>query len=142
MQAGVSILIHRDDIVYYGKRTEGKTWPGRLQFPGGRIEGIESPTQAAKRELREEADLELVPPFSFNGLKLITRKRFRWPHGGVFDCYLYTLNLDATLHRVMYNMEPKKNVGWYMIHKDSITTRFMNKFRPPCQHLLRTYLDL
>lgn len=41
------------------KRPEDKPFAGYWEFPGGKIQGIETPEEALLRELREELDLSL-----------------------------------------------------------------------------------
>ena len=51
-------LIDRDGRVLIAQRPEGKSMAGLWEFPGGKIEGGESPEQALIRELYEELGIE------------------------------------------------------------------------------------
>lgn len=51
-------LIDRDGRVLITQRPEGKSMAGLWEFPGGKIEGGETPEQALIRELYEELDIE------------------------------------------------------------------------------------
>ena len=51
-------LIDRDGRVLIAQRPEGKSMAGLWEFPGGKIEGRETPEQALIRELYEELGIE------------------------------------------------------------------------------------
>ena len=57
--AVVGAVILRDGRVLAAKRKQGKTLGGLWEFPGGKIEPGESPTEALAREIREELDAEI-----------------------------------------------------------------------------------
>ncbi|GAB2507974.1 CTP pyrophosphohydrolase [Corynebacterium atrinae] len=47
-------VIVRDGLILAVKRGPNKALPGKWEFPGGKVEDGESPTDALRRELREE----------------------------------------------------------------------------------------
>ena len=51
-------LIDRDGRVLLAQRPKGKHRAGLWEFPGGKIEGDETPSQALIRELREELTID------------------------------------------------------------------------------------
>ncbi len=51
-------LIDRDGRVLLAQRPEGKSMAGLWEFPGGKIEGGETPEAALVRELHEELGIE------------------------------------------------------------------------------------
>lgn len=51
-------LIDRDGRVLIAQRPEGKSMAGLWEFPGGKIEGGETPEQALIRELYEELGIK------------------------------------------------------------------------------------
>ena len=53
-------LIDRDGRVLIAQRPEGKSMAGLWEFPGGKIEGGETPEQALIRELYEELGIETL----------------------------------------------------------------------------------
>lgn len=57
---GVSAFISRDDKVLLLKRSESeKAFPDFWELPGGKVEFGETPEDALKRELLEEAGIEI-----------------------------------------------------------------------------------
>ena len=51
-------LIDRDGRVLLAQRPEGKSMAGLWEFPGGKVEGGETPEAALVRELQEELGIE------------------------------------------------------------------------------------
>jgi len=51
-------LIDRDGRVLLAERPEGKSMAGLWEFPGGKVEGGETPEAALVRELHEELGIE------------------------------------------------------------------------------------
>ena len=51
-------LIDRDGRVLLAQRPEGKSMSGLWEFPGGKVEGSETPEAALVRELHEELGIE------------------------------------------------------------------------------------
>lgn len=51
-------LIDRDGRVLLAQRPEGKSMDGLWEFPGGKVEGGETPEAALVRELHEELGIE------------------------------------------------------------------------------------
>ena len=51
-------LIDRDGRVLLAQRPEGKSMAGPWEFPGGQVEGGETPEAALVRELHEELGIE------------------------------------------------------------------------------------
>lgn len=47
------------------KRSQNESWAGFWEFPGGKIEELESPTQALVRELKEELAVDAKPIYDF-----------------------------------------------------------------------------
>lgn len=52
-------VIRRGDAVLITRRPEGTRHAGMWEFPGGKLDGDESPRDCLRREIREELDLEV-----------------------------------------------------------------------------------
>jgi 8-oxo-dGTP diphosphatase len=53
-------VIARGDMVLVTTRPPGQEMSGRWEFPGGKIEPGESPSECLKREIKEELDLDIL----------------------------------------------------------------------------------
>jgi len=65
----VSALIKKDDKYLFIKQNkEGGAYPNTLHIPGGGLDTSEDLTEAVKREIKEETNLEItnVQPFDFD----------------------------------------------------------------------------
>jgi 8-oxo-dGTP diphosphatase len=58
VKVGVGVMIFKEGKVLIGKR-RGGTGAGAWAWPGGKLEFMESVTECAKRETREEAGIEI-----------------------------------------------------------------------------------
>ena len=54
------VIVTRDDRYLICRRPDHKRHAGLWEFPGGKIESAETDLEAARRELREELDVEVV----------------------------------------------------------------------------------
>ncbi len=65
--AAAAILINPHGEVLITERPAGKIWPHYWEFPGGKIEGDETPEAALRREIVEEIGVSLgaISPFHF-----------------------------------------------------------------------------
>ncbi len=55
----VAALLMRNGKVFLSKRPEGKIRGGFWEFPGGKLEGAETPREALARELLEELGIQV-----------------------------------------------------------------------------------
>lgn len=62
-----SVLVKVDDEVLLCKRNSKGSLPGMWSIPAGKIDGDESPLNAAKREFFEETDNEIEGPLNLIG---------------------------------------------------------------------------
>lgn len=89
----VAAIIERDDKVFAARRNADRNAGGLWEFPGGKVEAGESPTEALKRELLEELTAECsVGPF-------VHRSRVD-VNGGVLEmsCYAATFTGASPEH--------------------------------------------
>lgn len=101
---GVTILLVRSGLIAVSKRINTKHLTGFWQFPGGTLEPMETPIQAAQRELKEETGLNLpLSRFQYLGEN-------QEPHPFItkgFGCYVL-IGTDEELQ----NTEPDKHSDW------------------------------
>lgn len=58
--AVVCAIIVNDDLVLLARRPEGKRLAGLWEFPGGKVDGNETPVEALHRELKEELECRVT----------------------------------------------------------------------------------
>ena len=56
----VAAVLRRGDALLVGRRPESKRHGGMWEFPGGKIDPGETPTDTARRELAEELELKVT----------------------------------------------------------------------------------
>ncbi len=84
----VGVLQRTDGKVLVSERPAGKSLPGHLEFPGGKIEPGETPTAALERELNEELGLAVDA--------LCLRPLIRFEHAyPEFSVRLYVYRLEG-----------------------------------------------
>jgi len=59
LRVAAAVLFDAGGRVLITQRPQGKSLAGYWEFPGGKLDGAESPEQALARELREELGIEL-----------------------------------------------------------------------------------
>ncbi len=64
-KVGVGVLIHKDGKFLFGKRKSKSHGSGTWHPPGGHLEPGESPEECARREVMEEAGIEISNPRVF-----------------------------------------------------------------------------
>jgi len=59
IEVAIAIVLSEKSLVLIAKRPKDKSYGGLWEFPGGKLEIGESPSDAAKRELREELGIHI-----------------------------------------------------------------------------------
>lgn len=79
-------------LIYIQKRPATGVWAGLWEFPGGTIEGAETPEQAVVREFREETGFEI------NGLQRLAVVRHGYTkYRMALHCFCCSLAVDAPI---------------------------------------------
>lgn len=61
IQVVCGILIWNDKVLIGKRKSNNKSYPGKWEFPGGKVETHENYWEAVKREWKEELDIEVHP---------------------------------------------------------------------------------
>jgi 8-oxo-dGTP diphosphatase len=100
MTTVVAGILFRGDAILVCQRRPDQPHPLKWEFPGGKVEPGESPSQALQRELQEELGIDSDPgteisryEFSYPGKNLIQLIFFRVPgwHGDVANRIFKTI---------------------------------------------------
>jgi 8-oxo-dGTP diphosphatase len=59
IEVAIGIVLIEKSVVLIAKRPKDKSYGGLWEFPGGKLEAGESPSDAATRELREELGIHI-----------------------------------------------------------------------------------
>lgn len=93
-------VIRNDGFILITRRPEGKPHAGMWEFPGGKLDGDESPRDGLRREILEELGLEVVVG------DILETAYYRYEWGPVlilaFDCHPLAgeiRNLQVAEHR-------------------------------------------
>lgn len=113
MNVGVGVVIERDGMYLLGRRLALKHGHGEYSLPGGKPDHGESPEEAARRELWEEAGMWAT---SMTPLGIWTYDR--WPDHQVHCVTLYFM-ADVEDQQPL-NMEPDKCAGWDWYSPDNL----------------------
>jgi 8-oxo-dGTP diphosphatase len=77
MQIVTAAVIERSGRILIARRKKGDRMEGKWEFPGGKLEGNESPEECLSRELHEEFGIEaeigdflLSSPYEYSHLKI------------------------------------------------------------------------
>ncbi|MDO4538349.1 MAG: (deoxy)nucleoside triphosphate pyrophosphohydrolase [Coriobacteriales bacterium] len=101
-------IIWRDNLVLACKRTSSKAGAG-WEFPGGQIEGDETPMQACKREVAEELSCRLSTTWLLQTLE--------------YDYPEFHLSMDCFVSMLVPGSEPQANehaeIRW--LSRDELT---------------------
>jgi 8-oxo-dGTP diphosphatase len=115
-------LVRWDDQFLVGVRRDDQTWPGRAEFPGGKVEYGETIDQAVWREVREETgiDIRLMP----------WRKEIIVPAG------YKNLRLVFVLCEPLEDLDPDPPFRW--IHRNDLLTL---EFPPANEEILQELIN-
>jgi len=87
----VAAVIERSDRrLLIGQRRSHHSSPLKWEFPGGKVEGLESPVQALARELREELGTTLLRS------AIIARTEYEYPDRGPLTITFFAAAIDES----------------------------------------------
>jgi 8-oxo-dGTP diphosphatase len=102
-KVGVGVMVLRDGKVLLGKRKGKKHGAGQYAWPGGHLEYMESIEGCAKREVKEESDMEID---NVRFVRLLNLKDYAPKH------YIDIGVVADWKSGEPKNMEPEKLEGW------------------------------
>jgi len=111
-RVGVCLILRHNDHVLMGLR-KGSHGAGTWSFPGGHVDGNESPEESALRELEEETGLKLQGPLRRLGFTLTEFT----PEKRYITLY-FGLAVDAPLDARV--VEPEKCGGWRWFDEEDL----------------------
>ncbi len=112
---GVALIVWHEDHVLMHLR-KGSHGAGTWSFPGGHVDGVESPEEAVLRELKEETGIEdpelekTLRPLGFVTNEFSPDKRYVTLYYGV----------EAQVRYAAQIVEPSKCVEWRWVHEDNL----------------------
>jgi 8-oxo-dGTP diphosphatase len=111
-KVGLGVMIFKDGKVLMHKR-KGSHGAGEYSFPGGHFEYMESFEDSIRREVREEAGIEIA---NLQFLRVLNLKAYAPKH------YVdISFTADWTSGEPQ-NLEPEKNEGWGWYDLDHLPT--------------------
>ncbi|EAR82760.1 NUDIX hydrolase (macronuclear) [Tetrahymena thermophila SB210] len=117
IQTGVLVIIlNSKDQILLGRRMDNKL----LSLPGGKIEFGESLEACAKREVKEETDLDLeINKIGQVGVVNVNRPQMGFHSVCIIQCYFVTE--EESNH--IKNTEPHKCYGWQFYDIDALSSQ-------------------
>jgi len=110
-QVGIGVIIENEDEVLLGKRLNAHG-EGNWSFPGGHLEFGESWEECARREVREETNLEITNVEFFS----VTNDIFQ-PE----NKHYITIFMKCDYHSgKLINLEPRKCEKWQWFSRDNL----------------------
>jgi len=106
-------VVELDGQVLIGRRADDAVLGGLWEFPGGKIQADETPTEAAVRECREETGLDV----DFLSLDSVVEYQYDQPSGQPLWVQLHFFRcrprLDQPTPREPFCWVPKRDLGQY-----------------------------
>lgn len=97
-------IVRWEDQFLVGARRDDQTWPGRDEFPGGKVEYGETIDQAVWREVREETGIDI--------------RLMNWRREVIIPAGHKNLRLVFVLCEPMEDIEPDAPFRW--VHRNDL----------------------
>jgi mutator protein MutT len=105
----VAAIIERDGKILVGQRTAAQSHPLQWEFPGGKVEAGETPSQALARELEEELAIRGASSSE------ITRYQYAYPGKNPIELiFLRVISFDGEPENLIFHdmrWQPKLSLG-------------------------------
>ena len=98
-------VVHLDEKILITRRAPGQTLAGMWEFPGGKLEHLETPQDCITRELREELGVES------NAGEILTTTTYTYP-GGTIEL----IAIMVTLHSAQFTLQVHDLFEWVRPH--------------------------
>lgn len=113
----VCALIELDGKILLAQRSASMRHPGLWEFPGGKLEGSESPEQCLLREIKEELGIEIAI------IQSLPRHEFQYPGEQPFvliPFIAHNLSGEITLseHSAFVWVLPEQLLDWPLVAAD------------------------
>ncbi len=122
----IAVVEHENHFLV-GTRDAGASLAGYAEFPGGKVESGESPTDAAVRECREETGIEV------HAERLLQETDFDYSHGRLNIHFILCRPLDPSFSRAL----PLQG-SFHWVPRTELSTL---KFPPANEELLKILLS-
>ncbi|MEO7176623.1 MAG: (deoxy)nucleoside triphosphate pyrophosphohydrolase [Saprospiraceae bacterium] len=113
----VCALIERDGKVLLAQRSASMRHPGLWEFPGGKLEGSESPEQCLLREIKEELGIAIAI------IQPLPALNFQYPGEQPFVlipfiAYILSGEISLTEHSAVVWVLPDQLLDWPLVAAD------------------------
>ena len=92
IKVSIAIIINKEKEIIISKRSKDKTFGGKWEFVGGKIENNESPTQAIIREIKEEVKIKKI-----NSIKKILKFKYDYKEGEKIVFYIFKVEINESV---------------------------------------------
>lgn len=92
VEVAAGVIVRDDGAFLLGQRAQGTFCPGQWEFPGGKVEADETPSEALVRELNEELGIKVLE------LRPWIVRRHEYAHASVALHFFEVVRWEGTIH--------------------------------------------
>jgi 8-oxo-dGTP diphosphatase len=115
IDVAVGILVNKEGEILLAERPSGKSFAGWWEFPGGKIEQLETPLDALARELEEELGIKI----KHNSTVLLGNIEYAYPEfffkAPVFTCTAWENDPQPLEGQKLAWVEPRSLVSYQLL---------------------------